>query len=86
MPQSERKSRVMWCRSLSSRRSTRHPGYKLSQVIRKRVEEIFGWTKGPGGQHKTRFRGRERVEASFSLALTASNLFRLPRLLAALPP
>ena len=67
-------------------RTTRHPGYGISQVIRKRVEEIFGWTKGPGGQHKTRFTGRERVEASFTLALTAFNLIRLPRLLAAVPP
>ena len=67
-------------------RTTRHPGYGISQVIRKRVEEIFGWTKGPGGQEKTKFKGRERVEGGFMLSLTACNLIRLPRLLAALPP
>jgi transposase len=27
------------------RRTTRHPGYTLSQRVRKRVEEIFGWVK-----------------------------------------
>ena len=67
-------------------RTTRHPGYEISQVIRKRVEEIFGWVKGPGGQDKTKFRGRERVEGAFMLSLSAFNLIRLPRLLAALPP
>lgn len=66
-------------------RTTRHPGYGISQVIRKRVEEIFGWAKGPGGQDKTKFRGRARVEGAFILSLTAFNLIRLPNLLAAPP-
>ena len=39
-------------------RTTRHPGYALSQRTRKRVEEIFGWLKTVGGMRKTRFRGR----------------------------
>jgi hypothetical protein len=30
-------------------RTTRHSGYGISQVIRKRVEEIFGWSKPVGG-------------------------------------
>ncbi len=42
-------------------RTTRHPGYALSQRIRKRIEEAFGWIKVPGGLRKTRFRGLERV-------------------------
>jgi IS5 family transposase len=67
-------------------RTTRHPGYALSQRIRKRIEEIFGWTKVQGGQAKTKFRGRERVDASFTLGLAAYNLIRLPRLLAAAAP
>jgi hypothetical protein len=29
-------------------RVTRHAGYAVSQVIRKRVEEIFGWSKTAG--------------------------------------
>ena len=67
-------------------RTTRHPGYRISQRIRKRIEEIFGWVKVQGGQNKTKFRGRRRVDASFTLALAAYNLIRLPRLLAEVPP
>ncbi len=67
-------------------RTTRHPGYIVSQRIRKRVEEIFGWVKVQGGQDKTKFRGRDRVNASFILALAANNLVRLPKLLAEMPP
>lgn len=66
-------------------RTTRHPGYKISQRIRKRIEEVFGWVKVQGGQAKTKFRGRERVNAAFILALAAYNLVRLPRLLEAPP-
>jgi transposase len=67
-------------------RATRHPGYAVSQRIRKRIEEIFGWVKVQGGQDKTKFRGRRRVDASFTLALAAYNLVRLPKLLAEAPP
>ena len=63
-------------------RATRHPGYAVGQRIRKRIEEIFGWVKIPSGQAKTKFRGRRRVDASFTLSLAAYNLIRLPRLLA----
>ncbi len=66
-------------------RTTRHPGYSVSQRIRKRIEEIFGWAKTQAGQAKTRVRGRRRVEASFTLALAAYNLIRLPKLLAEAP-
>jgi len=64
-------------------RTTRHPGYQTSQRLRKRIEEIFGWVKVQAGQAKTKFIGRQRVEASFTLAITASNLMRLPKLLGA---
>ncbi len=73
-------------KTLIDGRATRHPGYAVSQRIRKRIEEIFGWVKVQGGQDKTRFRGRRRVEASFTLALAAYNLIRLPKLLAEAPP
>jgi len=66
-------------------RTTRHDGYEISQRIRKRIEEIFGWAKVQAGQTKTKFIGRRRVEASFTIAITASNLMRLPRLLGASP-
>ena len=67
-------------------RTTRHPGYGASQRCRKRIEEVFGWVKTSAGLSKTKFRGRRRVDASFTLALAAYNLIRLPRLLAEAPP
>ena len=66
-------------------RTTRHPGYGVSQRCRKRLEEVFGWVKTSAGLSKTKFRGRHRVDASFTLALAAYNLVRLPRLLAEAP-
>jgi hypothetical protein len=42
-------------------RTPRHPGYAVSQRVRKRIEEAFGWIKTIAGQDKTKFRGRERV-------------------------
>ncbi len=66
-------------------RTSRHPGYQISQRVRKRIEEIFGWAKVQAGQAKTKFIGRRRIEASFTLAIAASNLMRLPRLLGASP-
>ena len=63
-------------------RTTRHPGYAISQRIRKRIEEVFGWTKSAAGLRQTKFRGLQRVAWAFSLTATAYNLIRLPRLLA----
>jgi hypothetical protein len=47
-------------------RTTRHAGYVLSQRIRKRIEEAFGWIKIIAGQDRTKFRGRERVGWAFT--------------------
>jgi transposase len=71
-------------RSAIDGRTTRHAGYAISQRIRKRIEEAFGWMKSIAGQRKTRFRGVERVGWSFAFAATAYNLVRLPKLLGAL--
>jgi hypothetical protein len=70
-------------RSAIDGRTTRHAGYAISQRIRKRIEEAFGWMKSIAGQRKTRFRGVERVGWSFTFAATAYNLVRRPKLLAA---
>lgn len=70
-------------RSAIDGRTTRHPGYALSQKIRKRIEEVFGWAKTCGTMRKTRHRGRQRVGWSFTLTAAAYNLVRLPKLLAA---
>lgn len=64
-------------------RVTRHPGYAISQVIRKRVEEIFGWDKSIGGLAQVKLRGLPKVKTLFTFALAAYNLVRLPKLLAA---
>jgi transposase len=68
-------------RSAIDGRTTRHDGYKTSQRIRKRIEEIFGWAKTVGGQRKTRYRGTARVGWMFTLSAAAYNLVRMPKLL-----
>jgi transposase len=62
-------------------RTTRHGGYAVSQRIRKRIEEAFGWIKTIAGQEKTSFRGRDRVAWAFTFAAAAYNLVRLPKLI-----
>lgn len=70
-------------RSAIDGRTTRHPGYAMSQKIRKRIEEGFGWIKTVGGQRKTRFKGKDRVGWAFTFAAAAYNLVRLPKLVEA---
>lgn len=62
-------------------RTLRHAGYAVSQRCRKRIEEVFGWIKSSAGLAKVKLRGRDRVDAAFTLALAAYNLIRLPKLL-----
>jgi len=64
-------------------RTRRYPGYAVSQRVRKRIEEVFGWAKASAGLAKVKVRGRARVDAAFTLTLAAYNLIRLPKLLAA---
>ena len=64
-------------------RTTRRAGYAISQRIRKRIEEPFGWSKTVGLAAKTMLRGLERVGGQFIFNLAAYNLVRLPKLLAA---
>jgi transposase len=64
-------------------RTTRHAGYAVSQRIRKRIEEAFGWMKTIAGEQRTKLRGRERVGWAFTFAAAAYNLARLPKLLEA---
>lgn len=69
-------------RSAIGSRTTRHPGYNVSQVVRRRIESIFGWLKTYGGLRKTRFRGVAKVQLAARIAAAAYNLLRLSRLLA----
>jgi transposase len=61
-------------------RTTRHPGYAVSQRIRKRVEEIFGWAKTVGGFRRTRFHGIDRTQLAAYVVGAAYNLLRIARL------
>jgi len=61
-------------------RTTCHPGYDVSQRIRKRIEEFFGWGKTVGTLGKTRFIGPERVGWEFAFNALAYNLVRVPKL------
>ena len=70
-------------RSAIDARTTRHPGYRISTIKRKRIEEPFGWMKTVGGLRKTRHRGRGLVEWFFVLTAAAYNLVRIPKILAA---
>jgi transposase len=62
-------------------RTVRHPGYAVSQRIRKRVEEIFGWAKTVAGLRKARYRGQRRVGLQMHFAAAAYNLVRMAKLM-----
>ena len=70
-------------RSAIDGRTTRHPGYAISQCVRKRIEEGFGWMKTVAGLRKTKVRGLDKVGWAFTLAAAAYDLIRLPKLLTA---
>jgi len=63
-------------------RTTRPPGYAVSQRICKRIEESFGWIKSAAGLAKTRHRGLDRAGWVFTITAAACNLIRLPKLIA----
>jgi transposase len=62
-------------------RTTRHVGYRASQIVRKRIEEAFGWVKAAAGFARARHRGLARVGWQFTLAMATYDLIRLPKLL-----
>ncbi|MGI4765415.1 MAG: IS5 family transposase [Janthinobacterium lividum] len=68
-------------RSTIDRRTTRHAGYAASLRARKRIEEAFGWIETVAGLRRTKLRGLEKVDWSFTFAAAAYNLIRLPKLL-----
>ena len=67
-------------RSAIDERTTRHPGYAVSQRVRKRVEEIFGWVKTVGGGRKLRYIGLERNHQWAVFTAAAYNLVRIVNL------
>jgi transposase len=68
--------------SIVDERTTRHEGYRLSQRIRKRIEEIWGWVKTVGGGSKLRYKGMERNQLWAELTAAAYNLVRMAKLAA----
>jgi transposase len=68
-------------RSAIDARTTRHPGYAISQQKRKLVEQGFGWMKTIGGLRKLRHRGGALVTWVFTFTAAAYNIVRLRRLL-----
>jgi transposase len=70
-------------RSAIDKRTTRHPGYAVSQRKRKEVEQSFGWMKTVGLVRKLRHRGGAQVEWIFAFTAAAYNLVRMRRLMAA---
>jgi transposase len=64
-------------------RTSRHPGYAISQVFRRRIESIFGWTKTVGGCRKSRYRGVKKTDFFATMVAVAYNLTRIGRLLTA---
>lgn len=64
-------------------RTTRFAGYQWSQVVRRRIESIFGWKKTVGGCRKSRYRGVARSGLFATFAAAAYNLLRMSKLLPA---
>lgn len=73
-------------RSAIDGRTTSHAGYAVSQRIRKRIEEVFGWGKAIGPLRKTKFRGQDRIDFQMLLTLAGYNLIRMRNLMAEMPP
>jgi transposase len=67
-------------RSAIDARTTRHKGYEVSQIVRRRIETTFGWMKVFGGLRRTRVRGVARTQLHARIAAAAYNLLRIGRL------
>jgi hypothetical protein len=66
-------------------RTSRHAGYGISQLKRKRIEEHFGWGKTVGKIRQTVYRGIKRVDQHFKLTMLASKLTRMARIMTVVP-
>ena len=61
-------------------RTTRHPGYDVSQRKRKLIEEVFGWLKTVGPMRRPHFRGLRRMSWWFKFSVSVYNLMRIRNL------
>jgi transposase len=67
-------------RSMIDARTAEQSGYAVSQRIRKRVEEIFGWLKTVGNFRKTRYVGLGANQTAAYMLAAAFNLLRVAKL------
>lgn len=73
-------------RSAIDGRTTHHPGYAISQRLRKRIEEVWGWAKSVGGLRRSRLRGVAKLQWAAYLVGAAYNLVRLAGMLRCITP
>ena len=73
-------------RSAIDRRTTHHPGYAISQRVRKRIEECFGWIKTVGAGRKLRYIGKAKNQLWGTLTAIALNLVRMANIEAQTAP
>jgi transposase len=65
-------------------RTSRHNSYRVSQRVRKRIEEGFGWSKDGRPLRKMKLTGKARVGFMATLTIGCYTLLRVAKLLA--PP
>ncbi len=69
-----------------ARKLTKTSGYRISQIMRKRVEELFGEAKECMGLRRMKFRGALFVREQVLLTALAQNVKRMVRLLSRIGP
>lgn len=69
-------------RSAIDGRTTRHAGYAVSQRVRKRVEECFGWIKTTGNGRQLRYIGLAKNQLWATFTAAAYNLVRMANIAA----
>lgn len=65
---------------LRARKRMKSAAYQVSQRVRKRIEEVFGWAKQIGGLRRSRHVGRWKLAQTALVVGAAYNLLRLARL------
>ena len=61
-------------------RTTSRPGYRASEIVRRRIESIFGWGKSTGSLRKSRFKGKKKTNLWVTIVGAAYNLLRVAKL------
>lgn len=74
----DRQEKIAARRRMQARQQT--IGYTVSQRVRKRIEECFGWLKTIAGMGRSRWVGRWKLRQSLELTAAAYNLVRMTKL------